>query len=259
MGVGESLKEFYYSIEDKWYKFIDSVSEKVPAVGGFVDAIEEKGIPSFPVVILLIILLIIALFFLLNSTSSSTLSLTIIDDSKMLFLVHCNSDARRRKIKEDYTDASGKISFLLPNGVYSIKATKSEYTTSTKGVTLSTNQNDELILTIQDVKVTRAVYLKTAKGDLTTGYGRVFYRCKTGSDTQTKDTSYSNGLFNAELNRDCTEVEVISIENYSILNPIASFSGTGAVTVEKIEAVVGNASVTINIAQSTQTVPSGLK
>ena len=260
MGVGESLKEFYYSIEDKWYKFIDSVSEKVPAVGGFVDAIEEKGIPSFPVVILLIILLIIALFFLLNSTSSSTLSLTIIDDSKNAIpsaLVTVMQGGE--KIKEDYTDASGKISFLLPNGVYSIKATKSEYTTSTKGVTLSTNQNDELILTIQDVKVTRAVYLKTAKGDLTTGYGRVFYRCKTGSDTQTKDTSYSNGLFNAELNRDCTEVEVISIENYSILNPIASFSGTGAVTVEKIEAVVGNASVTINIAQSTQTVPSGLK
>jgi hypothetical protein len=162
-------------------------------------------------------------------------------------------------IKEDYTNSSGEISFLLPNGAYSIKATKSNYTTSTKSVNLLASYNDELVLSIQDVKVTRAVYLKTSSGDLTTGYGRVFYRCKTGSDTETKDTSYSNGSFNAELSSDCTEVEVISIENYSILNSTASFSGTGAVTVEKIETITGNASVTISIAESTQTIPSGLK
>ena len=82
MGLVDSLKEAYYSVEDKWYSLVDSVSEKVPAIGSFVDVVEEKGIPSFPLAILIVLLLIIGVFFLFTSTSASTISLTILDDSQ---------------------------------------------------------------------------------------------------------------------------------------------------------------------------------
>ncbi len=260
MGLVDSLKEAYYSVEDKWYTFVDSVSEKVPAVGSIVDTAEEKGIPSFPLAILIVLLLIIGLFFLFSSTTGSTVSLTILDDNQNpLETASVAVMQNGATIKEDYTNSEGKISFVLPNGTYSVKATKDNYLSSTKSITVNANFEDELVLSVEDIKVTRAVYLKTANGDLITGYGRVFYKCKTASDSETKDTDYSNGQFNAELSESCAEVEVISLENYSLVNAVASFSGTGAVTVEQIESTTGTAAVTISVASSTETVPAGLR
>jgi hypothetical protein len=260
MGITDSIKEAYYSVEDKWYKLVDSVSEKVPAVGSFVDVIEEKGIPSFPVAILVVLLLIIGLFFLFSSTTTSTITLTVLDSSNnpvsdATVIVMQNGE----KIKEDLADSLGKISFVLNNGTYSVKATKENYSDTTKTLNVNGNADEKMVMSLEDIKVTRAVYLKTANGDLVGGYGRVFYKCKNGKDTETKDTSYSNGSFNAELDSTCSEVEVISLENYSLISAIASFSGTGAVTVEKVEVSTGTAAVTISVAASTEAVPSGIR
>lgn len=260
MSIVDSLKETYYSVEDKWYKLVDSISEKVPAFGSIVDAIEDKGIPSFPVAIVLVLLIVIGLFFLLTGSAASTISLTVLDSSnnplETATVIVMQNGAT---VKEDYTNAEGKISFVLANGTYSIKAVKDNYTSSTKSILVEKDDEDEFVLSLEDTKVTRAVYLKTANGDLITGYGRVFYRCKSGTDTETKDTDYSNGKFNAELNESCSEVEVISLENYSLLNAIASFSGNGAVTVERVEVSTGGASVTISVASSTETIPAGIR
>ncbi len=260
MGLVDSLKETYYSVEDKWYSFVDSVSEKVPAIGSIVDVVEEKGIPSFPLAILIVLLLIIGVFFLFTSTSASTISLTILDDSQNpLNGANVAVMQNGEKVKEDLTDSQGKISFVLNNGTYSVRATKDKYTSATKSIVVNANANEELVLSIEDTKVTRAVYLKTSTGDLITGYGRVFYRCKDTTDSETKDTDYSNGKFNAELNESCAQVEVISLENYSLLNATASFSGDGAVTVEQIQTTTGNAAVTLSVASSTETIAAGLR
>ena len=260
MGLVDSLKETYYSVEDKWYSLVDSVSEKVPAVGSFVDLVEEKGIPSFPLAILIVLLLIVGLFFLFSSSGNSTLSLTILDESNNpLSNATVTVLQNDSTVKTDLTNSDGNISFALPNGTYSIRATKANYATGTKIITLGASVDDELILSLEDTKVTRAVYLKTANGDLITGYGRVFYKCKTDSEAETKDTSYANGQFSAELDGSCNEVEVVSLENYSLVNAIASFSGTGAVTVAQNESTTGSAALTITVASSTETIPAGLR
>ncbi len=51
MSFTDSIKDTYYSLEDKWYSFVDKVSEKVPAFGGVIDFIEEKNrIDNYPII-----------------------------------------------------------------------------------------------------------------------------------------------------------------------------------------------------------------
>ncbi len=58
------LKDIYYSLEDKYYGFLDWLDEKGVPVYGLVDAIEASNIPSFPVFVLVVLLLLFGIFFL---------------------------------------------------------------------------------------------------------------------------------------------------------------------------------------------------
>ena len=55
----DALKDAYFSVEEKWYGFIDKISDKLPFVGKIVDKMEEKNIPSFPVAIALLVIMIV--------------------------------------------------------------------------------------------------------------------------------------------------------------------------------------------------------
>ena len=114
------------------------------------------------------------------------------------------------------TDTEGKVVFYLPNGSYSLKVDKDNYTSSAKSIILAGNDSQDLVLTSSDTTLTRAVYLKTASGATIEGGGSVSYRCK-GTD-EDKTATYSNGKFDAQVNAACEEVEIISVQNYNIVN-----------------------------------------
>lgn len=57
----ESLKEFYYSLEDKWYAAIDRIDARIP-VHGIVDRIDSV-VPSFLVFIAIVVLLAAGIIF----------------------------------------------------------------------------------------------------------------------------------------------------------------------------------------------------
>lgn len=57
------LKDIYYNLEEKWYRFIDRVDEKIP-VSGIIDRI-DKVVPSFAIVTTIFV--IILLFLLLGA------------------------------------------------------------------------------------------------------------------------------------------------------------------------------------------------
>jgi len=65
MGVLDSLKDIYFSIEDRYYAFMDYLEEKVhiPVYNFFVNPIEDSGIPSFPFALLLFFVLLGAGFY----------------------------------------------------------------------------------------------------------------------------------------------------------------------------------------------------
>ncbi|PIZ91648.1 hypothetical protein COX85_02670, partial [Candidatus Micrarchaeota archaeon CG_4_10_14_0_2_um_filter_55_9] len=59
---------FYSSLEEKWYGFCDSLQEKgLRVYDWFVDPVERRGIPSFPVALALIVLILGASFLFLTS------------------------------------------------------------------------------------------------------------------------------------------------------------------------------------------------
>ncbi|MFH0954801.1 MAG: carboxypeptidase regulatory-like domain-containing protein [Candidatus Micrarchaeota archaeon] len=62
MGVTDSIKGAYFSLEDRYYRMLDWVDEKGIPVYKVVDAIESTGIPSFPVFIILVLIVLYLLF-----------------------------------------------------------------------------------------------------------------------------------------------------------------------------------------------------
>ena len=65
------LKEFYYKLEDKYYAFMDSLEQKgIKVYEYFIDPIEKRGIPSFPIFTLLVLLVLSAIGFLAFSVAT---------------------------------------------------------------------------------------------------------------------------------------------------------------------------------------------
>ena len=56
--ISEKIGNFYASLEDKWYSFVDSIEAKGIPLGKYADFLDNHGIPSFPFTIMLIILII---------------------------------------------------------------------------------------------------------------------------------------------------------------------------------------------------------
>ncbi len=63
MGLVDSLKDFYFKLEDKYYAFVDWLDKKHIPYYKFVDFVESRGIPSFPLSIALALLLAFFLLF----------------------------------------------------------------------------------------------------------------------------------------------------------------------------------------------------
>ncbi|MFH1200215.1 MAG: carboxypeptidase-like regulatory domain-containing protein, partial [Candidatus Micrarchaeota archaeon] len=79
MGVLESLKESYFSVEDKYYDAMDYLEHNVgvPVYDYFINPVEGKGIPSMPLAILLFLLAIGGAAFAAMSLFPPTATLTV--------------------------------------------------------------------------------------------------------------------------------------------------------------------------------------
>ncbi|MFH0714049.1 MAG: hypothetical protein V1722_00210, partial [Candidatus Micrarchaeota archaeon] len=80
-GLLGKLKAFYYKVEDKYYALLDNLHDKgVDLYKYFVEPIESRGIPSFPVAIALILLVLGGIFFVASSSfipSSATVTVHV--------------------------------------------------------------------------------------------------------------------------------------------------------------------------------------
>ncbi|HNV01349.1 MAG TPA: carboxypeptidase-like regulatory domain-containing protein [archaeon] len=251
MSFTDSIKDTYYSLEDKWYSFVDKVSEKLPVFGKAVDFIEEKNIPSFPAAIILIVLIILLLFFLLTSSTTSVLTVGVVDSSELVLSgVNVSVYSGLNLVANSDTNSDGIAVFKLPPGKYNLRLEKSGYTTLTKEVEAG---KTERITLIGGALSTKTVYMKTSDGRLITGSGTVKYYC-VGSDIE-KSAFYKDGKFDVDFGNECTEITIQSISGYKVISGQASFSG-GDITVEETPTNTG--SVRVNLL-SNETIPPGLK
>jgi len=257
MAVIESLKETYYSLEDKWYDFVDGISEKVPPFGNLIDSLEDKNIPTFPLAIVLVLVLLLLVIFFITSGNNSSLTILVTDgDSNPLegaTVIALADGAEKANIQ---TGADGKAIMFLANGTYSIKIDKDNHASQTREVILSGNSEEDFVLSLEDATISKAVYLKTADGSLISGTGTLIYKCKGSADESV--ATYTNGTFDAKVSASCEEIEVLSMQNYKVVSATASFSGNSAVTVEQEVQVTGKVNVNISVEGSTS-VPAGLR
>ena len=257
MAIIESLKEAYYSAEDKWYGFVDGVSDKVPVFGGLVDGLEDKGIPTFPLAIVIVLILLLLIFVLVFGMGNSSVTISILDNTNIpvegASVVVLSGETQ---IDQRQSGADGKASFLLANGTYTIRAQKETYTTITKEITVNASLEEDLILGLEDTTITKAVYLKTADGANATGSGTLTYKCK--GTNEELFANYANGQFTATVKKSCKEIELLSIQSYNIVSATAAFSGSSAVTVEKQVVQTGSVSVNLSV-EGSSVVPMGLK
>ncbi len=122
MGLTDSFKSFYLSLEDKYYAGLDWLDSKGIPVYSVVDAIESANIPSFPIFILIALLLVGGIGFWLFgafSASDSAVTLTVVDEDDNP-IAAANVVA---KIRESQTDplnsvssVDGVVNFKVPSG-----------------------------------------------------------------------------------------------------------------------------------------------
>ncbi len=252
MGIGETLKDYYYKTEDSWYKFVDNVSQKLPVFGNVVDKIEEKGIPTFPVAIAIVLILLILILFLLFGTASSLV--VVVKDEAGNPVSGAQVTVFLNGVQEDYfeTGADGRVVFYLENNTYSIKVDKQGFASVTRS-DITTGETT-ITLVSQTSPVTKSVALKNASGQLITGTGTVVYSC-VGSNEQ-RYSNYQNGRFNVDFS-DCTEIQIDSISGYTIIEGRASFSSADDIIVNKLEQNTGT--ITVQLSTANENLPTGLR
>ncbi len=252
MSFTDSIKDTYYSLEDKWYALVDKISEKVPAFGSAVDWVEDKNIPSFPAAIVLLILVILLIFFLLTINNTLPMTITVLDNEGLAIsgatvTVFLNNSP----ITQTETNTEGKALFKLANGKYSVRAEKTGFTIDNKDVEAGKNEIMRLTSTQTNI---RTIYMKTSDGKLITGSGTVKYYCD-GSNVE-KSAFYKDGTFQVEFNEGCQEITIESVSGYKVVLGKASFSGSTNVTVEEENTITGN--VRVNLTSSV-TIPAGIR
>ena len=65
------LKEFYYSLEDKYFEMLDNLEEKGISLYKIIDPLEKNGIPTFPIFSLIILAIIALIIFLILTNFTS--------------------------------------------------------------------------------------------------------------------------------------------------------------------------------------------
>ncbi|MFA5763584.1 MAG: carboxypeptidase-like regulatory domain-containing protein [archaeon] len=235
------LKGIYFSMEDKWYSFVDTVSDKLPFFGKVVDGIEDKNIPSFPLAIALIVIIILALFFLLANQGAALTILVTDDNDVVLEGATVGIYLDTILVDERPTNSEGKVTFILSGTNYTIKIDKDGYALRTKENV--SPGSETLVLSQEDVTLTKAISLKAASGQLVSGSGVVRYSCI--STGEQKIGSYSGGIFTADF-ANCTEISLDAVAGYVIVNGTASFSGTNNIVLEEETTNTGTITATIN-------------
>ncbi len=237
------LKGAYFSLEDKWYSFVDKVSDKLPFFGKVVDKIEEKNIPSFPVAIAIVIVLILVILFLLSGTGQA-LTIAIYDENgNPIDSAEVSVFLDGKLVDSRPTTTDGKVTFFLADAGYTIKIDKDGFVSITKENIRPAQYAEEFTLSKDDVALTRAISLKSATGQLVSGTGIVMYTC---TDTgEQKVGNYSNGSFKADFS-DCSQIRIDSISGYTIVSGIATISNTNNIVLEAIDTQTGTITVSVS-------------
>ncbi|MAG22351.1 MAG: hypothetical protein CL943_03560, partial [Candidatus Diapherotrites archaeon] len=134
------LKDIYYSWEDKWYKFLDKVDEKVP-IYKIIEPV-DKIVPSFALILILVVIALLGIgLTLLSLTSGSVFSVEVLyEDGNPVENATVKAFLEGEEVFSDVTDASGKTGFsgsLPPGSEVELRISREGYEDLVETLTLT--------------------------------------------------------------------------------------------------------------------------
>jgi|GEM_PF-1507694 len=217
MGVGENLKEFYYSWEEKWYNTLDRIDEHLP-IYKVVDKIDEV-FPSFALFLILIFIILLSLLlgvFGFIGGSQATLSLSVVDEEGNMV---SGASVELAGIDEVfYTNDFGLITDLsVPFGAtISVKAQKDNVSKTVPVRIDDYNKVEEIKLSGLTLKFAESKVLQilTETGTRVTDRVTVNFECSAGVTPPTSRDVFE-GTTNVESPANCgTLTATIISEKY---------------------------------------------
>ncbi|MEK6843701.1 MAG: hypothetical protein AABY04_04380, partial [Candidatus Micrarchaeota archaeon] len=214
----ESLNEFYGNLEEGYYSVCDYLEKtlKIPVYEAFVNPIEDKGIPSLPVVFTLLLLVIGGGAFLLYNSSPNSLKIEVFDENDLAL-----SDASvdlivANTIYSAKTNPEGSWEFLkLPKNVDAqISVSKDGFTNKNRDFKLGRGANSLKIILTQEKDKEFDVSILSFEGS---GLNGAEIRSSYSSNGEIiSNTVYSDNSGNAKIEaKENTEVSLaISLSNY---------------------------------------------
>ncbi|MDD5148124.1 MAG: carboxypeptidase-like regulatory domain-containing protein [Candidatus ainarchaeum sp.] len=142
------VKDLYFKIEDKYYGFLDWLDKRGLNLYPVVDAVESRGMPSFPVFILIIILIIIGLWFLIGFMlvpAQANVSFLVTDetDSSPLEGAQITVTAAGEE-KNYFTESNGEKQISLQIGQADITVEKTGYETRARSISIGQNMEKQV-------------------------------------------------------------------------------------------------------------------
>ncbi|HNV00855.1 MAG TPA: hypothetical protein PKK60_00305 [archaeon] len=120
VGISDSVKNFYYTLENKWYDLLDWLDPKIP-VYKVIDPI-DKVIPSFILFLLFILFLIILATYLIKFSSPYEFVFNVADSTSGMKLsgVILSGSINEKIFEEKTTNSSGETKVLSEGPKYNI-------------------------------------------------------------------------------------------------------------------------------------------
>ncbi|MBU1930042.1 hypothetical protein KJ972_00910, partial [Candidatus Micrarchaeota archaeon] len=255
MGVGDRIKGFYFSLEEKYYHFLDWLDGHGIPVYSVTDAIESANIPSFPIFIALIVIILLLIFWFVwggfligngtllltvqdnqgNSVSNAIVSITITDHAPI----------------NGTTNDQGKFERVLPLGTeLDIQVSKEEFYTQTIQVTLNESQQDELIMLLPEIQTTTQTVnlIDSTSGALYNKPVSIRFWC-TANQSFLSDLTTSTGTITVEnIPPDCgTLMATPTTTGINFADGTINYLTTGPVSLSVIEEPTETGTIIITV------------
>ncbi len=208
MALGDTLKDYYKRLEDKYYSLMDYISDKGIPVYRVIDAIESRNIPSFPIFVLLCVLVLAGLAWAVTALlmPASLLTLAVQDEGgNPLAGAAITISAEGIESIVGETGADGMFIRPVPMGLeLSVLVSKQGYDSETKSYTLESADEQRSITLYEEIThLSRTVRLmKPGTSELIDDSFSVSFSC---SDSDYSETFYnSTGMFDLDdIPSDC--------------------------------------------------------
>jgi hypothetical protein len=248
MPVGETLKETYFNLEEKWYNALDKIDEHIP-VYKVVDKIDNV-VPSFALLLILIFILILLLIigsFGLVLGGESILKLTVVDAA--------GNGVSAAAIEIEgvegtfFSNDFGLVDDITVPAGYTItlRATKEDQE-KTMQITIDESEIiEQVVLPIDGISfASRTLQFVNETGALITDELNLSYTCSSGATPPASETIY-DGTTNLDVPSNCSNLLLsITSNKYETKTTTITNASTTITLNEKTPTATARAVVNLN-------------